>query len=116
MFQKTLKGWKDLVDRPDAIVSLTDQENNNNLSQMRYGIGFTDLGAITMGKMKVRPIAIDGVEATAENVQSGKYAFVKELGFCFKGAPQGRLKEFVDFVFSPEGARILVENGFVPLK
>lgn len=116
LFTEVVRGWRQLVDRADAIVSLTDQDNNSNLSQTRYGIGFTDAGAIQMTNMKVRAISLDGIAPTAENVNSGKYRLLKELAFCFKGSPQGTIKDFADFVSSAEGAKVIADNGFVPVK
>lgn len=61
-----------------------------------------------------RALAVDGVEPTGDNVESGAYPFVKELGFVTIGPPAGEAKAFIDYVLSPEGRALLRVRGAVP--
>ena len=63
-------------------------------------------------------VALDGgegfVEATEENILSGKYPLSRPLYYYTNGEPQGAVKEFVDFVMSPTGQAIVSEVGYFP--
>lgn len=61
-----------------------------------------------------RALAVDGVEPTGDNVESGAYPFVKELGFVTNGPPAGEAKSFIDYVLSAEGRALLRVRGAVP--
>ena len=53
---------------------------------------------------------------TIENVVEGKYAVSRPLFIYTDGVPQGLVKEFLDFVLSVEGQKIVLDIDFVPVK
>jgi len=61
-----------------------------------------------------RALAVEGVEPTGSNVESGRYPFIKELAFVTRGAPAGDAKAFVDFALSARGRALLRVRGAVP--
>lgn len=61
-----------------------------------------------------RSLAVEGVEPTGTNVESGRYPFVKELAFVTDGVPTGGAKDFIDFALSPQGRALLRVRGAVP--
>lgn len=61
-----------------------------------------------------RALAVGGIEPTGANVESGRYPFVKELGFVTMGPPAGAAASFVDFALSPEGRALVRMRGGVP--
>jgi phosphate transport system substrate-binding protein len=71
-------------------------------------------GGVAYGRDLVH-CAIDGHEPTAENVRNGSYPLARYLYLHAVRPPQGRARELVDFVFRPEGQRIVEEVGYVPL-
>jgi len=48
-------------------------------------------------------------------VQSGQYEFSRPLFVYTNGAPTGHVKAFLDWALGPEGQKIALEAGFVPL-
>jgi phosphate transport system substrate-binding protein len=70
--------------------------------------------------VRVLPISAragaDPVEPSEENVRSKRYPIWRHLYFITNGKPSGDTKRFVDFVLSPEGARIAEEVGYFSLK
>lgn len=96
-------------------VLLNDLDMVQFLAKTPHAIGFTDLGALTVGQQRIKPLRVNGVAPTLENVQAQKYPLVKPLLFVYhqeKLPPAAR--EFLDFVRSPEGAGILRANGYLP--
>lgn len=97
---------------------LKDLEMNESLANTPNAIGFSDLGAIVTEKHRIKPLKINGVEPTIRNTKNGSYPFVKPLMFVFlkdsKLPPAAR--DFLDFVRSKEGKKILRLNGYLPEK
>jgi phosphate transport system substrate-binding protein len=56
-----------------------------------------------------------GVLPTAENVRSGTYPISRDLFYYLRSAPQGRAKDFIDFVLSPQGQSVVTEVGYFPI-
>ncbi len=77
-------------------------------------IGYLSLGYAISENLKIRVLSLDGVEATVENIQSGKYRMIRPLGIVVKGPPKGLKKDFIKFIFSIAGQRVMTENGFAP--
>lgn len=98
-------------------VLLKDLEMNQALARTHSAIGLSDLGAITIERHKIKPLKVNGVAPTLKELQSGKYPLYKSLVFVYHGAniPQGA-RDFISFVRSREGERLLRANGFLPEK
>lgn len=64
----------------------------------------------------ITPLAIDGVEPTAENVQSGKFPVWAYQHSYTKGEAEGLAKAFLDYLMSDEiQESILIEQGYLPV-
>lgn len=99
------------IDLPrDQIVELTKQEN---------GICSVSMGLLASlspaEKSKVKAIKVAGSEPSDKNVQSGAYIISRPLLLVTKGLAKGELKEFISFILSPEGQKIVTKN-FVPVR
>ncbi|MBU1921187.1 phosphate ABC transporter substrate-binding protein, partial [bacterium] len=55
------------------------------------------------------------VSPTDEAVKSGEYPIARPLFLYTNGQPQGLTKQFVDFCLTPEGQKIVLETGYVPI-
>jgi len=77
------------------------------------GIGYTSVGHIDD---TVATVTLDGVAPTIENVKSGSYKISSGLFSNTKGDPTGLTKKFIDYLFSPEGQKIVVDEGFIAVK
>lgn len=98
--------------KADAILQTSNGMVRTAVSITPSAIGFLSL-AYTDSSVKV--LAINGVECTVENCQSGAYPLVRPLYLLTKGEPEGLVKEFIDFCLSPEGQRIVEEEGYIPV-
>ena len=82
-----------------------------------FALGLSDLGTVTLERLPIKVLSIDGVAPTLENVASGRYPFTKTLGFVWRGgALSESARSFVEFVQSAEGAAILTSSGYVPVR
>ncbi len=78
-----------------------------------YGIGFVSVGHIDKS---VAPVALDGIVPNLETVKNGTYGVTRGLYSLTKGAPTGLSKLFLDFLVSPTGQQIAVDNGFISVQ
>ena len=64
----------------------------------------------------VTPLSIDGVEPTAENVQSGKFPVWAYQHSYTNGEPEGLAKSFLDFMMSEDiQNNLLKQQGYLPV-
>lgn len=96
---------------PRAIV----QDSNGAVRQLvaddPNAIGFISLGLVNE---TVKALQLDGIAATRENVENGSYQLSRPFLFVSSGEPTGQVKEFVDFILSDDGQKILVNEGLIP--
>ncbi len=59
--------------------------------------------------------SINGVSPKEENVRNDRYPINRYLHFYLLTNPSGALKDFVDWVLSPIGQKIIKDSGYVPL-
>lgn len=99
---------------PKAIV----QDSNGAVRQLvaddPYSIGFISLGLVTIGDKPVKAVQLDGVAATRENIINGAYPLFRPFIFVAENEPAGVAGEFVDYILSAEGQRILSDEGLIP--
>jgi phosphate transport system substrate-binding protein len=88
----------------------------------KWAIGYVGLGYAAEAKGKVKILAVKADEKSPavvpseETVISGTYSIARPLYLYTKGVPTGSAKAFVDFCLSPDGQKIAVETGYVPVK
>ncbi len=103
---------KDKV-RPDALMQASNQAIASIVGKTPGAIGYIGLGYLTSS---VKAVEVDGVAASKETVLSNKYPIARPLFMYTNGAPKGLTKEFIDFIVSSEGQKLVEEDGFVGLK
>jgi phosphate transport system substrate-binding protein len=86
------------------------------VAQTPGAVGYVGLGFIDS---TVKPIAIysNGVPVAPSiaTVLAHKYPISRPLSMITKGQPAGLAKDYIDFILSDEGQKIVGEQGFVPL-
>ena len=73
------------------------------------------IGYISLGSLNdtVTGISVDGVEPTAENVQSGDFPIARNFNIAWAGDLEAVAQDFVDYIHSAEGQALAVEEGYV---
>jgi phosphate transport system substrate-binding protein len=95
-------------------IAPTDQDAADAIEDLPGSIGTSTLALIRAEGRAIKPLALDGVRPTAKNVQNGDYALFKTFRIVTgKKALSPIARRFVDFVWSPEGQRILSEAGHI---
>lgn len=79
----------------------------------RNAIGYISLAVLDS---TVKPLRVDGVKPTAGNILSGQYKISRPFIYLTKEEPDGLAREFIDFVLSDQGQKILEDEGAVRVK
>jgi len=90
------------------------QESNGSVKELvrsdPAAIGYMSLGLVGG---ELRAVDVDGAAPTSANVLAGKYPLVRPFLFVTKGKPSEKAQAFIDFVLSPEGQKMLENEGLV---
>lgn len=98
---------------PGVIIEAADSsEVKTAIRGSDNAIGYVGYSYIMRGDTRV--ISLDGVPPSIDNIKNGTYPLARELYFITLGNPGPGAKAFIDYVLSPEGQRIAIENGFIP--
>ncbi|MTI55779.1 phosphate ABC transporter substrate-binding protein PstS family protein [Geosporobacter ferrireducens] len=108
----------------DASGKTVDNTTNKAITQPSTGavkqtvavtpesIGYVSLGAMDT---TVKALKIAGVEATEANIKAKKYGIYRPFLLLTKSAPSGAVKQFIDFILSAEGQKI-VGKDYITVK
>jgi phosphate transport system substrate-binding protein len=92
---------------------------NMEVRQNPNAIGYDGLGYLTP-ELKVVALAKDAnspyVIPSVETVNSGTYPVARDLYMYTAGEPTGAILEYINFILSEAGQKIVKDQGFVPVK
>lgn len=87
-------------------------ETRNKLESTRGSIAPLSTGFIE-GRDGLVAVPLDGVAPTLENVASSKYPMTRPLFMITDGQPKGAVKQYIDYLLSPEGQKLLPVHGYL---
>lgn len=115
---KSFKGMAEAIDvarlRPELPVTPTDQDNAILAERLRGSFVQAGLSQIVTEKRDLRFVAIDGVEPTLENFESGKYPYEKYFYIVYSAKTKVAAEQLLAFVRSAKGVGILRETANLP--
>ncbi len=77
----------------------------------RNAIGYGGLWS----EARVKTCRINGIEPLWKNIVSDDYPLSRYLYFYTVTSPRGDVREFIDWVLSPEGQGVIKEMGYFPI-
>jgi phosphate transport system substrate-binding protein len=90
-----------------------------NIAKTPRAMGYSGMGYKTdkvnwlkVSKKKGEPGIAPGIEVA----RNGAYPIARKLYIYTAGEPTGEVKAYIDWILSPEGQKIVEQEGFVPLK
>ncbi|MDD4423149.1 MAG: phosphate ABC transporter substrate-binding protein [Methanocorpusculum parvum] len=105
-----------VLKKEDAAKTMQEYSSNGAVqkavAQTPGAIGYVSLEYVDP---TVKAFSISGVQATVDNVINGSYTINRPLLMITNGEPDGLAKKFLSFILSPEGQKIIADNGFVPV-
>ena len=107
-------GEKEDMTTQEAVVQNSTNGVMQTVSQDAEAIGYISLGSLND---TVKPVKIEGVEATEENILNGSYKISRPFNLGFKEAELNDLaKDFLKFCISEDAQALTLEEGYVPLQ
>jgi phosphate transport system substrate-binding protein len=82
------------------------------VSKNRYAIAYVGIGYINKS---IKALTVNGVQASAKTALSKEYPVARPLYMYTNGQPIGEAANFIKFVLSPAGQKLVAKEGFVPL-
>ena len=107
------------ADKKDATVSTAEIIQSTNGVMMSVSGNPVAIGYISLGSLNetVKAVKVDGVEATADNVKSGKYAVARPFEICYKEDKLDDLsKDFIAFIMSKDGQQIIADSHYIAVE
>ena len=110
-----------VVDEEDNDMITLDAQTTNSTSVMmttvsenEYAIGYISLGSLDDSLVKA--VKIDGVDATAENIENGTYKVSRPFNVAVKPDSDNAVaKDFMAFIMSTEGQAVVADEGYIPV-
>jgi phosphate transport system substrate-binding protein len=96
----------------DMIIEPTTASIIQKISETQNGIGYGGIGYYTS---EVKHLKINGMEPTEKNVVDNIYPVSRYLYLYTLQTPEGTVKNFINWVLSPEGQKVIKEAGYIPL-
>lgn len=110
VFNKVVLKGKEVT--PKALMLISNLAILQEVSSSPGCIGYVGLGYV---RESVKVVALDGVLPSWDTVRTRKYPLSRPLYLYLDRPPEGAIKDFLNFVLSEEGQRIVAETGFIPV-
>lgn len=117
VFMKIIMGNKD-AEAPGADLVLgSNNEEQTAIAQSGSAIGMLSNAWLNSDVKGLSIILNDGeiIAPTLENIINGKFPITRDLLLITDGKPQGKIEEFIGFIKSPDGQKIVEQAGYVSL-
>ena len=101
--------------RPGVHIAIIDQDSADAIEQIPGALGPSTLALIVSEQRKIKALPLNGVAPSVAALARGRYPYFKPLYFVTPQNPSGPARAFAAFVQSRQGARILSDNGYLPL-
>lgn len=79
-------------------------------------VGMTTMTVVEQSRGLVKPLALRQVAPSTANVESKRYTLTRDSFLVARTSASAATGRFMDFVRSPAGAKVIAENGAVPVK
>jgi phosphate transport system substrate-binding protein len=103
------------MSRPWRVVALTDQETADLVEKTPGALSFCTLTQIVSEKRHMTILSYNGIPPIVNNLVNKDYPVSKNHAMVIKAKPSPLVKQFIDFVKSPEGKKILEKTGNVQI-
>lgn len=100
--------------RAEVPTAATDHDNVALAESTQGSLTGTTATQLKTENRNLRVVPLDGVEPTLANFESGAYRFAKKLYVTLPRSSRAEVRQFVDFLRSPQGMKALRETETLP--
>jgi phosphate transport system substrate-binding protein len=113
----TFESWGQLVLNNAKVTPKAQMQASSGavvqaVSKNRYAIAYVGIGYINKS---VKALTVNGIQASAKTALSKEYPIARPLYMYTNGQPIGEAANFIKFVLSPDGQKLVAKEGFVPI-
>ena len=108
--QKDADGNKVDYTTDEADITNSTSVMMTSVSGNPSAIGYISLGSLNE---TVKALAIDGVEASVENIKAGTYTVARPFNIATQAEVSEAAQAFIDFILSAEGQAVIEANGYI---
>jgi phosphate transport system substrate-binding protein len=93
------------------------QANKTDVMLTQVASDEAAIGYVSLGSLNdtVKAVKVDGVEATVENIKNGSYKVSRPFNIAIKGEATGLKADFIKFILSKEGQKVVADNKYIPV-
>lgn len=106
------------VDGTDNTISSAEVTNSTAVMLTTVAGNASAIGYVSMGSLddSVKALAIEGVDATTENVENGSYPISRPFNIITKeGELSDAAQDFFNYIMSTDAAAVISEEGYIPV-
>lgn len=93
------------------ILAITDQDCTKYVANARGTLGTSTLTQIITEKSPLKSLDFNGVRPSIKSLSDGTYRLSTTLHLITNSQPRPAVRQFLDFVFSNEGLKIMTKSG-----
>lgn len=104
-----------LQDDVDKTVDTAEISNSTSVVTQSVAGNEAAIGYISLGSLddSVKAVKVDGTEASVDTVKSGDYKLQRPFNIVTKGELKELPQDFVNFIMSTDGQKIVEEEGYI---
>jgi phosphate transport system substrate-binding protein len=107
---------KDLKMAEDVKVMPRSGDMARELAATVGAIGMTTMTVVEQSRGRIKTVSLNGVVPSATNVKGKTYMLTRDSFLVTKAPPPPGVSTFIEFIRSPAGEAVIVDNGAVPVK
>ena len=111
--KKNAEGKKIDYTTEEAAITNSTAVMLSSVAGDKYAIGYVSLGSLNNS---VKPLQIDGAEASIENINNGKYKISRPFNIAVKDNLSDVASDFVNYILSDEGQNVIAANKYIKVK
>ncbi|GAB6280120.1 MAG: phosphate ABC transporter substrate-binding protein [Thermovirga sp.] len=114
----TFEVWEEKIMNKEKIAAQAQVVASNGAMVQSVAGNPGAIGYIGIGYLdkSTSALKVNGIEGTAKTALNGSYPVSRYLYMFTKGWPTGETMDFINFILSDAGQKIVTESGFVTLR
>lgn len=118
--EKISPGMKDAVEsskkRPGMFIGITDQDAADQIERAPASFGATSYSIVVSERRSIKPLSVDGISPVGRQGANEAYPYFLTLYLVYvKDRTTAGIGNFLRFIDSKEGEKILGRNGHIPI-
>ena len=96
-----------------AVITNSTSVVMTTVSGDKNAMGYLSLGSLND---TVKALSIDGAQPSVANIENGTYTIARPFIVATKGDLSEAAQDFMDYILSAQGQKIVNDNGYIPIR